>query len=52
MISFDQIAPVMRDAIVSIEDDRFYSHGAVDVKGIVRAWSPTPAAAAPRAPRR
>lgn len=37
VISFDQIAPVMRDAIVSIEDDRFYSHGAVDVKGIVRA---------------
>ncbi|MEZ0492357.1 penicillin-binding protein [Kineococcus sp. TBRC 1896] len=37
VVSFDQIAPVMRDAITSIEDDRFYSHGAVDMKGIVRA---------------
>ncbi|PRY16137.1 penicillin-binding protein [Kineococcus rhizosphaerae] len=37
VIAYDQIAPVMRDAIVSIEDDRFYQHGAVDVKGIVRA---------------
>ncbi|GAA0318815.1 penicillin-binding protein [Kineococcus aurantiacus] len=37
VIAFDQIAPVMRDAIVSIEDDRFYQHGAVDAKGIVRA---------------
>nr|WP_246316453.1 transglycosylase domain-containing protein [Kineococcus aurantiacus] len=37
VVGFDQIAPVMRDAIVSIEDDRFYQHGAVDFKGIVRA---------------
>jgi membrane peptidoglycan carboxypeptidase len=37
VVGFDQIAPVMRDAIVSIEDDRYYSHGAVDMKGIVRA---------------
>ncbi|WP_380158829.1 penicillin-binding protein [Kineococcus sp. R86509] len=37
VVSYDQIAPVMRDAIVSIEDDRFYSHGAIDTKGIVRA---------------
>ena len=28
----DQIAPVMKDAIVSIEDERFYSHHGVDVK--------------------
>jgi membrane peptidoglycan carboxypeptidase len=37
VVGFDQIAPVMRDAIVSIEDDRFYQHGAVDLKGIARA---------------
>jgi membrane peptidoglycan carboxypeptidase len=37
VVTFDQIAPVMRDAIISIEDDRFYQHGAVDAKGIVRA---------------
>ncbi|WP_432497181.1 penicillin-binding protein [Kineococcus auxinigenes] len=37
VVSFDQIAPVMRDAIVSIEDERFYEHGAVDIQGIARA---------------
>ncbi|WP_432498964.1 penicillin-binding protein [Kineococcus gypseus] len=37
VVAFDQIAPVMRDAIVAIEDDRFYEHGAVDVRGIARA---------------
>ncbi|NAZ76162.1 PASTA domain-containing protein [Kineococcus sp. T13] len=37
VVGFDQIAPVMKDAILSIEDDRFYEHGAVDLKGIVRA---------------
>jgi membrane peptidoglycan carboxypeptidase len=31
------IAPVMQDAILSIEDARFYEHGALDVKGTVRA---------------
>ena len=36
-VSYDQIAPVMRDAIVAIEDSRFYQHGAIDVKGTVRA---------------
>ena len=37
VIGFDQIAPVMKDAIIAIEDDRFYQHGAVDLKGIARA---------------
>jgi membrane peptidoglycan carboxypeptidase len=32
------IAPVMRQAIVSIEDSRFYSHGGVDPKGLLRAF--------------
>jgi membrane peptidoglycan carboxypeptidase len=36
-VSFDQIAPVMRSAIVAIEDSRFYEHGGIDVKGTVRA---------------
>ncbi|MFC5676357.1 transglycosylase domain-containing protein [Aeromicrobium endophyticum] len=31
------IAPVMQDAILSIEDARFYEHGALDVKGTARA---------------
>ncbi|GAA0346814.1 transglycosylase domain-containing protein [Streptomyces blastmyceticus] len=33
----DRIAPVMRRAIVDIEDHRFYQHGALDLKGLVRA---------------
>ncbi|WP_432542129.1 transglycosylase domain-containing protein [Kineococcus sp. SYSU DK002] len=37
VVTFDQIAPVMRDAIVAIEDDRFYEHGPIDAKGILRA---------------
>ncbi|NAZ86138.1 transglycosylase domain-containing protein [Kineococcus indalonis] len=37
VVALDQIAPAMRDAIISIEDERFYDHGAVDVKGIARA---------------
>jgi membrane peptidoglycan carboxypeptidase len=32
-----QVAPIMRKAIVAIEDSRFYEHGALDVKGTVRA---------------
>jgi membrane peptidoglycan carboxypeptidase len=31
------VAPVMRRAIVAIEDSRFYEHGALDVKGTIRA---------------
>ena len=33
-----RIAPVMRQAIVAIEDSRFYLHGGVDPKGLVRAF--------------
>jgi membrane peptidoglycan carboxypeptidase len=33
-----QVSRVMREAIVSIEDYRFYQHGALDVKGTVRAF--------------
>ena len=32
-----KIAPVMAQALVDIEDERFYSHGAVDPRGLVRA---------------
>ncbi|MEV5277140.1 transglycosylase domain-containing protein [Streptomyces sp. NPDC052811] len=32
-----QIAPVMREALVDIEDNRFYQHGAVDLQGVLRA---------------
>jgi membrane peptidoglycan carboxypeptidase len=36
-VSYNQIAPSMREAIVAIEDSRFYQHGAIDVHGTVRA---------------
>ncbi len=36
-VPLDKIAPVMKDAIISIEDYRFYSHGALDLKGTLRA---------------
>jgi membrane peptidoglycan carboxypeptidase len=36
-VPLSKIAPVMRQAIVAIEDSRFYEHGGVDAKGIIRA---------------
>jgi len=33
----NQIPKVMREAIVSIEDSRFYQHGGVDPQGVLRA---------------
>ncbi len=35
--TIDQIPKQMQDAVLAIEDRRFYSHGGVDVKGIIRA---------------
>ena len=37
VVSLDQIAPIMRTAQVAIEDTRFYQHGALDLKGTLRA---------------
>jgi membrane peptidoglycan carboxypeptidase len=36
-VGFSQISPDMRNAIVAIEDDRFWSRGALDIKGTFRA---------------
>ncbi|MFI0449148.1 penicillin-binding protein [Actinomadura sp. 6N118] len=36
-IRLDQVAPIMKTAIVDIEDSRFYEHGALDLKGTIRA---------------
>ncbi|GIF73710.1 transglycosylase domain-containing protein [Asanoa siamensis] len=36
-VDLDQIAPVMRQAIVAAEDTRFYEHGAVDLRSVLRA---------------
>jgi penicillin-binding protein 1A len=37
LVHWNEIAPVMRNAIVSIEDKRFYQHGAIDPVGMGRA---------------
>ena len=37
VLTSEQMAPVMRQAQVDIEDARFYEHGAVDLKGVLRA---------------
>ncbi|MER7762546.1 transglycosylase domain-containing protein [Streptomyces sp. NPDC097619] len=37
VVPLTAISPYMQKAIVAIEDSRFYEHGAVDVKGILRA---------------
>jgi membrane peptidoglycan carboxypeptidase len=36
-VTYSQISPIMRKAIVAIEDSRFYQHGAIDIRGTVRA---------------
>lgn len=36
-VPYDQIAPFLLDATVAIEDSRFYSHGALDYIGLLRA---------------
>jgi membrane peptidoglycan carboxypeptidase len=36
-VTLKQISPMMLKAIVAIEDDRFYEHGALDLKGTLRA---------------
>ena len=37
LVTDQQIAPIMKQAIVSVEDKRFYEHNGVDVRGIGRA---------------
>ncbi|MBC9714646.1 penicillin-binding protein [Streptomyces sp. TRM66268-LWL] len=37
LVDLKDISPYMQKAIVAIEDSRFYEHGAVDLKGILRA---------------
>jgi membrane peptidoglycan carboxypeptidase len=36
-VRLDQVNPIMKKAIVAIEDSRFYDHGALDFKGAFRA---------------
>ncbi|QFG27387.1 PASTA domain-containing protein [Actinomadura sp. WMMB 499] len=36
-VELDAIAPAVRQAVVAIEDSRFYEHGALDTEGTLRA---------------
>ncbi|HEX6247594.1 MAG TPA: transglycosylase domain-containing protein [Nocardioidaceae bacterium] len=37
-VPLDDVAPIMRKAMIAIEDYRFYDHGALDLKGTLRAF--------------
>ena len=40
LVRSDQIAPVMKQAVVAVEDRRFWDHRGVDLRGIFRAvWA-------------
>ncbi len=40
LVETDRISPIMKQAIVAIEDKRFYEHNGVDLRGIARAvWA-------------
>jgi membrane peptidoglycan carboxypeptidase len=36
-VSLDQMSPFIKNAVIAIEDSRFYEHGGVDTTGILRA---------------
>ncbi len=37
-VPLKRVAPIMQRAIIAIEDYRFYEHGALDIKGTLRAF--------------
>ena len=37
LVKTEDIAPIMRQAIVSVEDQRFFEHNGIDVRGVGRA---------------
>lgn len=37
IVAFDEMPEHLRDAVVAIEDQRFYEHNGVDLEGIIRA---------------
>ncbi len=40
LLKTEDIAPIMRQAIVSVEDQRFYEHNGIDLRGVARAlWA-------------
>ncbi len=47
LIPFSQISPFMRNAVISVEDQRFYENNGVDPRGILRALVQNTLAGAP-----
>ena len=40
LVATEDIAPIMRQAIVSVEDQRFFEHDGIDLRGVARAlWA-------------
>jgi penicillin-binding protein 1A len=40
LVKSEDIAPIMKHAIVSVEDQRFFEHNGIDVRGVARAlWA-------------
>ncbi|MGH8891694.1 MAG: transglycosylase domain-containing protein [Actinomycetes bacterium] len=37
-VPLSDVAPVMRKAVIAIEDSRFYEHGGIDLRGTLRAF--------------
>ncbi|MFI6502386.1 transglycosylase domain-containing protein [Nonomuraea typhae] len=35
--TLDKVAPIMKDALIAIEDYRYYEHGPIDIEGTIRA---------------
>ena len=38
VVALSDVAPVMRQAVIAIEDSRFYQHGGIDLRGTMRAF--------------
>jgi membrane peptidoglycan carboxypeptidase len=38
VVPLRRIAPVMRRAMIAVEDERFFEHGAIDLRGTLRAF--------------
>ncbi|OFI37183.1 glycosyl transferase [Arthrobacter sp. SW1] len=36
-VPLDQMSPYIKDAVIAVEDSRFYEHGGIDTTGILRA---------------
>ena len=39
MVPLEEISPYMQHAVIAVEDRRFYEHGGVDAKGMIRAFA-------------